>query len=314
MEKKMNRTLIVGSRGSDLAVAQAKRVMKNITPCDLRIIKTGGDKDQRAPLQQTSSIGFFTKEIQNELLGEKIDVAVHSLKDLPTKSPDGLEVTALLKRDDAGDILLARRDAIDESQPLGLARNCAIGASSLRRGTLLKLYAPQCRQSAIRGNVTTRIEKLKKGQYEGIILARAGLSRLGLDIGDLLAFDLNPSRWIPAPGQGIIAVEVRAEDIEAKERTALLADRETVLAAGVERGLLSELGGGCHVPFGAYAVRNGDSWNISLVHQAANDGEVAHFEGSGTEEIMIKAQRWLKEREATTMKEEWLWRPAAKWC
>lgn len=309
-------------------------------PCELRIIKTSGDRDQHAPLQQTSSIGFFTKEIQNELLAGRIDVAVHSLKDLPTKSPDGLEVTALLKRDDSNDVLLARRDAIDESQPLGLARNCAVGASSLRRGALLKLYAPQCRQVAIRGNVTTRIEKLKNGQYEGIILSKAGLSRLCLDIGNLLAFDLNPVIWVPAPGQGIIAVEVRAGDIEASHRTAQLADSETVLVAGVERGLLSELGGGCHVPFGAHASRIDGMWRISLVHQTSEAVDVARLTGANTEEIMIKARKWLfnsgtsdkgvslaagaaraervppvsSKTDLNQIQEEWLWRPAQKWC
>ncbi len=311
------RTLRVGTRGSDLALAQTRRVCAGIEPCSAQIIKTSGDVFQQAPLQQTSSIGFFTKEIERALLDKRIDLAVHSLKDLPTKLGSGLVLAALLERDDPGDVLLVRPEAVASGEPLSLREGAVVGASSLRRGALLRRYAPQCEQAPIRGNVPTRVSKLAQGDFDAIVLARAGLARLRLDVGELVAFDLNPRRWVCAPGQGVIAVEARENDVETLERLGALAHAETTRCAGVERRLLATLGGGCHVPFGAYAEASKEGLALHVAAPRGEEDAVARFVGRD-EVVEDAASRWLLGQDVPEALQEeseaWLCRPAHPWC
>lgn len=247
------RKLIIGSRGSRLALWQAEEVRRLIpVESEIKIIKTSGDRFLDVPLQGSLEKGFFTKEIEDELLSGTIDFAVHSLKDLPTEQPEGLEIAAYLKRDAVCDVLIAPPIWLDENAAFPLKDGCDVGATSLRRQALLRTFAPRAKAKTLRGNVPTRIEKLRGGEYGAIILSSAGIKRLSLDLSGLAAFELNPEIWIPAPGQGVVAVETASVNEAAKRTLESLDDRPTRLAAEAERRVLKNFGGGCHSAFASY--------------------------------------------------------------
>ena len=240
--------LRIGSRGSKLALWQAHWVKGKLEELGERltieIIKTTGDKITGVPLAKAGSKGLFTKEIEEALSERRIDLAVHSLKDLPTELPEGLGIAAIPEREDARDALVGRR--------LGdLAAGARVGTSSLRRVAQLRALRPDLAIQSVRGNLDTRLRKLEEGQYDAIVLAAAGLKRLGW--ADRIAEILEPEVMCPAVGQGALAVETR-NDGEAPERTcARLDDAGTRAAVTAERALLAALGGGCQVPIGAHA-------------------------------------------------------------
>ena len=313
------RVLIVGSRGSALALEQARRVRAGLAgESELKVVHTSGDRFTETPLGQQNSVGFFTKEIEEELLGKKIDVAAHSLKDLPTLVPPGLALAALMVRDDPADVLLVRPDALDASQPFPLKRGGSLGASSKRRQAELLLIRPDIRPQPIRGNVTTRIDKVRRGEHDAILLSMAGLQRLSLDVAPLVAYRMNPRRWPGAPGQSIIAVETRADDTEARERVLPLEHVQTRLRADAERSLLVAYGGGCHEPFGSYCeVREGQA--EVFVAAPGQDGafSVQRFVAGGLEAARQEAEAWIRAgrpTRASHVEEEWLCQPAPPWC
>lgn len=291
------RALTIGTRGSKLALAQARRVQAAMAgPAELFVVKTSGDRFQDKPLHAQGGIGLFTKEIEQALLDGRIDLAVHSLKDLPTTLAPGLELGAVLARDEAGDMLLAHPDAEDPSRPLRLRAEARVGASSLRRQALLGTLGPCLTPGPIRGNVPTRVDKVRRGEHDAIVLARAGLERLALDVAPLLAFDLDPDRWICAPGQGAIAVEIRTGDQEVIARVASLDDPETRVCTGAERSLLLAYGGGCHAPFGAHArLLSGDRARVGVAAPGA-DGEfrVRAFDAPGLDGAHDEAAAWIR--------------------
>ena len=198
--------------------------------------------------------GFFTKELQEALIGGQIDLVVHSLKDLPTEEPECLEIAAIPERADAADLLIARRDLLarDHADPLGLPAGSVLGTSSLRRASQALASSPEITVRALRGNVPTRIRKLRDGDYDAILLAAAGVRRLELEIDDLEWVELTPEVMLPAPGQGALAIETRADDKVAQPLTALH-DPAVARCVGAERRLLEMLGGGCHLPLGCLA-------------------------------------------------------------
>jgi hydroxymethylbilane synthase len=252
----VNTTLTIGSRGSALALWQAHHVADLLgalgVPTRIETIKTTGDHLQAASLAQMGGKGLFTKEIEDALLAHEIDIAVHSLKDLPTESPGGLAIAAIPERSDPHDALLG---FTLDSLPGG----ARVGTGSLRRVAQLLALRPDLRIEPIRGNVDTRVRKLKEGQYEAIVLAAAGLKRLGMasEITEILS----PEQICPAPGQGALAIQTR-ESGPARYICEALTHHATEKAVQCERRVLASLGGGCQLPIGAYAVAAGNEIRI----------------------------------------------------
>jgi hydroxymethylbilane synthase len=251
--------LIIGSRGSALALAQTSWVRERIldrfpdAEVTVKIIKTSADKDQTTSLRAGSGIGVFVKEIEQALLNEEIDLAVHSMKDLPTQIPEELEIAAVPEREDARDVLISK----DSKKLAGLARNCRIGTGSIRRQAQLLAIRPDLKIVDIRGNIDTRLKKLKSGSYDAILLACAGLNRLGLqsEISDILDF----KDMLPAPGQGALAIETRKGDRRVETFASALNHKPSFAAVLAERSFLQQMGGGCNVPVAAYARATLDS-------------------------------------------------------
>jgi hydroxymethylbilane synthase len=271
--------LVIASRGSQLALWQARWVQAQLTAagheCRIAIIKTTGDKITDVPLAkvgaQVGTKGLFTKEIEEALLDGSADLAVHSLKDLPTELPAGLVLTAVPEREDARDAVIASRIA---DLPMG----ARVGTSSLRRAAQLRNLRPDLVVESIRGNLDTRLRKLDEGQYDAILLAAAGLNRLGwaARIAEILAVE----QMCPAVGQGALAIETRAAG-PGYEACLLLDHAATHAAVTAERGVLTALGGGCQVPIGAHAtVADGRVRLLAIV--ASPDGAaIVRAQGEG---------------------------------
>jgi hydroxymethylbilane synthase len=240
--------LVIGSRGSQLALWQANYIRERLeargAECRIQIIKTTGDKILDAPLHKVGGKGLFTKEIEEALLDRRIDLAVHSMKDLPTVLPRGLTIAAIPRRADP-------YDAIVGGKLRHLKLGATVGTSSLRRTAQLRLIRPDLNIQSIRGNVDTRINKVERGDYDAIVLAAAGLRRLGW--GDIISEVFRPDIMCPAVGQGALAIET-LEEGPGYDASAPLDDPWTRLPVTAERTMLSELGGGCQVPIGAFAT------------------------------------------------------------
>jgi len=255
--------LTIGSRGSKLALWQAHWVRDQLAAggheIEIRIIKTTGDKLQAvAPgeplpdsmaktVAEAGSKGLFIKEIEEALLAGEIDVAVHSLKDLPTEQPAGLSLGAVPAREDARDIFISRNGKPLEMMPPG----ARVATSSLRRQTQLRALRPDVVSVAMRGNLDTRLRKLERGDCEALVLAAAGVHRLGLT--DQITAYFSPAQMCPAVGQGALGIEIRADDWRAREAVTRLDDLATHQAVRAERAVLRRLGGGCQVPIAAHA-------------------------------------------------------------
>jgi hydroxymethylbilane synthase len=250
------RSFTVGTRGSALALWQTRHVTSLLASSGAtiaeRIITTKGDTSQAEKLAGKLEKGFFTAELEAALHDKEIDWAVHSLKDLPTRMPPGLALGAVLERAPAADLLVVRPDAVDENALVPLKAGSRVGSSSLRREAMLKHFAPKALAVPLRGNVPTRVTKLREGLYEAILLAEAGISRLQLDLNGLAAFRLNPARWQCAPGQGAVAVQCRADDTEVLSLLSAIHHPATARAVNLERDFLRILEGGCTTPFGCY--------------------------------------------------------------
>jgi hydroxymethylbilane synthase len=243
------RTLRIGTRGSLLAKWQAEFIRKQLFAAtgmepEVVVIKTAGDKMQHAPVAQIGRKGIFIKELEEALLEEIIDLAVHSVKDIPTDIPSRLMFPAVCRRDDVRDCLVGATLA-------NLRSGARVGTSSLRRQAQLRHLRPDLDLRDLRGNVDTRLRKVESGEYEAIVVSKAGLDRLGLSqrISEILSSEV----CMPAVGQGAIAVECRLRDTEAGDLLAPLDDAETRSAVIAERALLAALHGGCQVPMGAWA-------------------------------------------------------------
>ncbi|MDF1695813.1 MAG: hydroxymethylbilane synthase [Saprospiraceae bacterium] len=257
MEQK---TIIIGSRGSDLALWQAHylqdQLKANGHASEIKIIKTKGDKIQHLSFDKIEGKGFFTKEIEDQLLDGSIDVAVHSMKDLPTSSPEGLRIAATSYREDPSDTLLIRSGFYDPTQNLRLKEGTIVGTSSARRKAQLMDLNSTIQTEDIRGNVPTRIEKLREGQFGAIVLATAGLNRLQLDVSDLEVVRLHPREFVPAPAQGVLAYQTRNEDMEMRKVINKIGNRDVAFCTNVERRVLQMMDGGCHLPLGVYCEQD----------------------------------------------------------
>ncbi len=246
------RPLRIGSRGSILARWQAEFVRKQLfqltgVEAEIIIIKTAGDKMQQAPLTQIGGKGIFIKELEEALLEETVDLAVHSVKDIPTETPSRLHFPAVCRRDDVRDCLVSHKGETLAT----LKQGARVGTSSLRRQAQLRHQRPDLDIRELRGNVDTRLRKVESGEYDAIVLSKAGLDRLGWS--QKITEPLSPEISLPAVGQGAIAIESRLKDTEATEILGKLDDEESRTAIIAERALLAALQGGCQVPLGAWA-------------------------------------------------------------
>ncbi|MBA2340989.1 MAG: hydroxymethylbilane synthase [Pyrinomonadaceae bacterium] len=256
-------SFIIGSRGSQLALQQAKTIqtrLQSLSPrveIKIEIIKTTGDRLQSAPLSIIGGQGVFTKELEEALLDERIDIAVHSLKDLPTLLPTGLSIAAVTEREDPRDALVLPANYSQNDSSLlpslaSLREGAIIGTSSLRRASQLKHFNPRLVIKELRGNVDTRLGKLDRGEYDAIILAAAGLRRLNL--AQRISSYISIEEILPAVGQGALAIETRTDDDQTNSFVKNLNHQQTELACTAERAFLRTLGGGCQLPIAAHAV------------------------------------------------------------
>jgi len=268
--------LTIGSRGSQLALWQARWIQARLenfgVECRLEIIHTTGDKITDVALSKVGTKGLFTKEIEEALLQGTIDLAVHSLKDMPTDLPAGLTLAAIPEREDPRDALVGARLA-------DLAQHARVGTSSLRRAAQLRSVRPDLEIENIRGNVDTRLRKLDEKQYDAIVLASAGLRRLGLE--NRIAELLDPGVMCPAVGQGALAVETRDDSGEAQAICKRLDHRETRIAVTAERAVLAALGGGCQVPIGAYATVEHGGIQLQAVIVSPDGTQIIELKASG---------------------------------
>jgi hydroxymethylbilane synthase len=243
--------LRIGSRGSQLALWQANHISDLLREqghqVELEIIKTTGDKITDVALAKVGTKGMFTKEIEEALAEGRIDLAVHSLKDLPTEVSAGFEIAAITQRENPRDVFCSRKfSSIDD-----LPRGARVGTSSLRRQAQLKAFRPDLDIYPLRGNVDTRLRKLEAGEYDAVILAAAGLTRLGKT--ELIKQVISPEVMCPAAGQGALGIEIRTRDLQTKQHLTFLDDSAARATTTCERALLNKLGGGCQVPIGAFA-------------------------------------------------------------
>ena len=262
----MSDTIIIGSRGSDLALWQANYVQSQLKSLGfnsrIKIIKTRGDKIQHLSFDKLEGKGFFTKEIEDALIRKEIDLAVHSHKDLETNHPKGLVIAAVSEREDPSELLLIRKEAVDSSKFWGLKENAIVGTSSSRRKSQILLFRDDVQLKDLRGNVPTRVQKLRDGNYDAILLAKAGVIRLNLDISDLHVECL-PKKWfIPAPAQGVLALQIREDDLIIQEILDRLNSLSTQEEINVERKVLNLFNGGCQLPLGVYCEKDSTSTKI----------------------------------------------------
>lgn len=273
----MGEKLIIGSRGSDLALWQAKFLQNELHrigyASEIRIIKTQGDKIQHISLEKLEGKGFFTKEIEDALLENKIDIAVHSHKDLPTESTPGLLIAAVSYRESPNELLLIRKESVDPAKEFQLKENAVIGTSSSRRMVQLHFFRPDLQMKDIRGNVPTRIDKLRKGDYDAILLACAGVNRLQLDCSDLSEIILPPHIFIPAPAQGVLAYQCRQNDETVISILKQIHHADVAETISVEREVMRLFQGGCHMPLGVYCKKENNTFRIWAA-QASDKSEI----------------------------------------
>ncbi len=299
--------LRIGTRGSLLAKWQAESVRKQLfalagVEAEIIIIKTSGDKMQQVPLSQIGGKGIFIKELEDALLDESIDLAVHSVKDIPTEVPRGLSFPAVCRRDDIRDCLISPTGSTLEN----LRQGARVGTSSLRRRAQLLRLRPDLDIRELRGNVDTRLRKVGDGEYDAIVLAKAGLDRLGLS--QRISETFAPEIFMPAVGQGAIAVETRLNDNETGDFLSKLDDPETRAAIITERSLLGALQGGCQVPIGAWArIERGEMVLDACVTSVDGQQQVKQrLTGAADQGVQLGEQmaRLLMETGAQTILEE----------
>lgn len=267
-----NDVIRIGTRASELALRQAALVEAALVARGLTVelvrIRTTGDKKTQDPLSSIGARGLFTKELESALLRKKVDCCVHSLKDLPTEQPDGLELVAILEREDPRDVLVIN-PVTDASGLSDLPAGSRVGTSSLRRRAQLHAARPDLDVVDMRGNVPTRLRKMDEGKFHAAVLAAAGLIRLGAR--QRIGAFLEPPDWLPAAGQGAIAVQIRSSDARMRSLTAPLDHAPTRFAVSAERAFLAALEGGCQVPIGALAMSSTDHAGEYILHGLISD-------------------------------------------
>ena len=304
----MKNQIIIGTRGSKLALWQADYIEQRLREeypglsVMQKRVTTKGDRILDVPLAKIGGKGLFTKELEEEMLSGGIDLAVHSLKDMPAKVPDGLVIAAVTKRLDPGDALVSNRFSSFEELPKG----ARVGTSSLRRRAQLLCARPDLEMLDLRGNVNTRLRKLDEGEYDAIVLAVAGLKRLGF--ADRIRQVLPREMVLPAVGQGALAIETRADDKETRDMLAFLRDDDTICCTEAERSFLARVEGGCQVPVGVYATAEGDDLKVEAVIASLDGQRFYRGDVNGTRRDAAKlgenlAEKLLDEGGAEILKE-----------
>lgn len=265
--------LRLATRGSRLALWQATWVKDRLEALghevELVLVETEGDRNPQ-PFALLPGQGFFTKAVQDAVLAGDAELAVHSHKDLPSLSPAGLEIAAVSERADPRDVLLVRPETWDEArEPLPLREGARVGTSAVRRQKQLRALRDDLALAELRGNVPTRVEKLRRGDYDAIVLAAAGLARLGLELDGLASLTLSPALMVPAPAQGALALETRRDAYDVASVLTELHHVPTYKAVAAERGLMAMLQGGCQLALGAHAVLEGGLVTLSAWYEGA---------------------------------------------
>ncbi len=275
------RAYVVGSRASRLALCQTELVVQSLRAShpdvefQVRQIRTEGDRRMKAPLSRIGGQGIFVKELETALLAREIDLAVHSLKDVPVELAPGLTLAALPQRGDPRDALVSR----DGAKLAALIQGGRIGTGSARRAVQLRALRPDLRSVGIRGNVDTRVRRVDEGEVDAVVLAAAGLDRLGL-LGSVAEI-FSPDEMVPAVGQGTLAIEAREDDSDLLALVSTVDHRETRLASEAERAFLARLGGGCRLPFAALATVEGDAVRVRGFVSDAEGGRTFGDEVTG---------------------------------
>lgn len=285
--------LKIGTRGSKLALWQAEFTRSELArigvESELVIIQTQGDLAPHLGFDKLEGKGFFTKEIEDALLRGDIDLAVHSMKDLPTSPPDGLVITAVSYRDNPADWLIVRREAVDPQQIFKIKQGAVVGTSANRRKAQLLDYRPDVQLKDIRGNVPTRLEKLRSGDFDAIFLAAAGVSRLALDISDFLLVELNTREFVPAPAQGVLAWQTNRDDTATRLILKQLHHPDISACTNVERRVLQLMSGGCQLPLGVHCERDA-SGNYHAFAACEMDGTMRRVRVSSSTSVGVAEQ------------------------
>ncbi len=300
----MSRKIIIGTRGSELALWQAHFTQSLLdslgVPNELKIITTKGDQIQHLSFDKIEGKGFFTKEIEQALMDHEIDIAVHSHKDLETAPHPHLIIGAVSHRADPRDILITNKNCIEEQLNLQLKKNIRVGTSSIRRKTQLLNIRPDLTTVDIRGNVPTRIQKLRYGQCDALMLAAAGVTRLNIDLSEFHVQLLDPTSFIPAPAQGVLGWQCRKEDDEILSLLQQLNNQEVSDSIHIERTLLQKLEGGCQLPLGVYCIREEELWKVNVAFANGLNQPVLQFNYTHAEAAMCieycfdKLDQWRK--------------------
>lgn len=263
----MDKKIIIGTRGSDLALWQANFVKQQLADInvdsEIKIIKTQGDNILNLRLDKLEGKGFFTQELEEQLLSGTIDLAVHSHKDLPTKNPEGLIIAAVSEREDPSELILILKDCVDTSKKLSVKHNGIVGTSSNRRQSQILAVRPDLEIEDLRGNVPTRIQKLRDEEYDAIVIAKAGITRLGLDLSEFHLETIEPTaEMIPSPAQGVLAIQIKESNTELFEILQHLNHPEVAETIAIERKVLNLFDGGCHLPLGCYCRKVKDTYQV----------------------------------------------------
>ena len=286
-------SFVIASRGSKLALWQAHFTAERLPgDAEVRVYKTQGDQIQHLSLSKVEGKGFFTKEIEEALLSGEANVAVHSLKDLPTEEHPDLEIVAIPKRYPTSDLLLIKPTSFDESRPLGLIKGAKVGTSSIRRKAQLLAASTEIDLVDIRGNVPTRAKRVED-DLDAVILARAGVERLELmSSPHYVTKELSTEAMLPAPAQGALGIQMRRGDPDAAAVRAALHCEQTAACVALERGLLSLAGGGCHLPMGALAESKNGVFEVVARVTSPDGKETMESKVSGTEHKAIVERLW----------------------
>lgn len=293
------KNIVIGSRGSDLALWQANFVQLELRrigiESTIEIIKTRGDQIQNLSFDKMEGKGFFTKEIEDALMSRTIDLAVHSHKDLETNPPKGLKIAAVSYREDPSDLLLIRKDAVDVKELFNLRKNALTGTSSARRKSQLLAQRPDLEVKDLRGNVPTRIQRLRDGEYDAIMLARAGVHRLQIDLSEFHTEILDPRVFIPAPAQGVLALQIREDDAYLSEALKKINHQHIADSIALERKLLNRLDGGCQLPLGAFCTSEKNQFRfwISVAKEWKEIPKRIYLEGNNAEQMVEKAMQLI---------------------
>jgi hydroxymethylbilane synthase len=310
----MSQKIIVGSRGSDLALTQTKWVIRELEQLhpdwdiELKVIHTSGDKDRTTELHRFQDLGVFVKELQIALIQKEIDIAVHSLKDVPEGGPEELDLVCFPEREDARDVFLSLGPDL-----MDLPKGAKVGTGSPRRVMQLRKLRPDLSYVAVRGNLDTRIGKVETGELDGILLAAAGLNRLGLVTKDqkklkdskVSVHSFSFEQMIPAIGQGCLALECRLEDVELQEKLLELEDPITRDSILLERDFMEEMGGGCKVPMACHVYPSGEGFRMMAIVGHPEKDLSVRFEKTATwedqdellEDVVWNVTEMCKEKE-----------------